>query len=162
MLRVEHRYVVEAVASLRTNLALLRLGVALRRHHAEFGTYPAALRGLVEMKILARLPADAFAGGPFRYRVEEGEFTLYSVGRDQKDDGGDFESSERYRVPPDRGFRSALDPPTPYVRSEVEEAEETGEEDLEPEAEGKGGDAVDEADGTDSSEESRRPTHGED
>ena len=45
-----------------------------------------------------KIPADAFPGGisPIRYRVKEnGEFVVYSLGRDAEDDSGE-EMGKRY------------------------------------------------------------------
>jgi len=73
--------------------AALRIEVALRLYRAEHGEYPASLRGLVP-DYMKELPPDPFSGKPLHYRRHNGEWTLYSVGADQKDDGAGQE--ERY------------------------------------------------------------------
>ena len=114
------------VADLRTDLALLRLGVGLRRYRAGFGSYPATLEGLVERRILERLPVDPFSGKSFFYRVKDGEFVVYSVGPDGKDGGGVFAAQGRGAAL-DRGFRSDLEPPAAYERpAKEDDSEEEG------------------------------------
>ena len=61
---------------------------ALERYKAERGEYPERLEVLVP-KFAAALPTDLYTGQPFRYhRTADGQFLLYSVGPDEKDDGG--------------------------------------------------------------------------
>lgn len=62
---------------------LTRAGLALLRYRATHGTFPAALEAL-NMGGLA----DPFTQQPLRYRAEGDGFMLYSVGEDQKDNGG--------------------------------------------------------------------------
>lgn len=66
----------------------LRLGplvMAIRLHERQHGRRPASLAELVPA-ILPELPRDPFTGEPFRYSSSEG--TVYSVGRNQRDEGG--------------------------------------------------------------------------
>jgi hypothetical protein len=64
------------------------IACALERYRLAHGAYPAALDALVPAYIDA-LPHDVMNGEPFHYRVNgDGTFLLYSVGWDQKDDGG--------------------------------------------------------------------------
>ena len=52
------------------------------------GQYPESLDMLITQYI-EKLPHDVIGGGPMIYRrVSEGEFLLYSVGWNGKDDGG--------------------------------------------------------------------------
>ncbi|HTD66889.1 MAG TPA: hypothetical protein VK846_10215 [Candidatus Limnocylindria bacterium] len=63
--------------------------IALRRFHARTGQLPPQL-GLLVPGYLAQLPRDDMDGGVLRYQVlPNGEFVLYSVGADGKDDEGD-------------------------------------------------------------------------
>ena len=40
-------------------------------------------------QFISRLPNDLFTGEPYKYRrTDDGQFTLYSVGWNEKDDGG--------------------------------------------------------------------------
>jgi hypothetical protein len=72
---------------LETRAELLRVGLALARYKAETGDYPSALAEL-EAKHLKTIPADAFAGTPFLYKKTANGYVLYSVGSNQKDEGG--------------------------------------------------------------------------
>jgi hypothetical protein len=61
---------------------------ALERYKAERGEYPETLEVLVP-KFAAALPTDLYTGQPFRYqRTPDGQFQLYSIGPDGKDDDG--------------------------------------------------------------------------
>lgn len=62
---------------------------ALERFRLKHGRYPEHLVALVP-EFLPALPIDSMDGQPLRYRLNaDGSFVLYSVGDDQKDDGGD-------------------------------------------------------------------------
>jgi len=67
---------------------LLLVDLALRAHRDDHGAFPASLVDLVPGYLKA-LPADPFTGEPFIYRPGPDGFTLYSPGRDRRDDGGD-------------------------------------------------------------------------
>ncbi|MEN3002649.1 MAG: hypothetical protein ABDI19_12535 [Armatimonadota bacterium] len=74
---------VEAIE--QTRMRLLGCAAAIRLHKLRTGRYPARLEelGLGEMIL------DPFTGQPFHYKVDSRKgFLLYSVGTDQKDDGG--------------------------------------------------------------------------
>lgn len=63
--------------------------VALHRHKLKHGQFPESLGALVP-EFLAEVPRDFMDGQPLRYRREpDGQFRLWSVGEDFKDDGGD-------------------------------------------------------------------------
>ena len=64
---------------------LIRL--ALHAYRKTKGVYPQKLEELVP-GYLASVPADTFAGAPMRYKIENGRYTLWSVGPDARDDGG--------------------------------------------------------------------------
>jgi hypothetical protein len=62
---------------------------ALKRYSLRHGKLPASLHALVP-DLVATVPVDYMDGQPLRYRLNrDGSFTLYSVGEDGKDDGGD-------------------------------------------------------------------------
>jgi hypothetical protein len=64
------------------------IGCALEKYHIEHGAFPETLEGLAP-KYLEAMPADLFDGKPLRYRREsDGGYLLYSIGWNQKDDGG--------------------------------------------------------------------------
>ena len=63
--------------------------VALERHRRRHGHHPATLSQLVP-EFLPAMPVDWMDGKPLRYRLNpDGTYTLWSVGEDFKDDGGD-------------------------------------------------------------------------
>ena len=65
-----------------------RIACALERYWLVHHEYPAMLDALVPNQITA-VPHDIMNGQPYRYRLRpDGTFLLYSVGWDQKDDGG--------------------------------------------------------------------------
>jgi len=63
--------------------------IALKRYELRQGKLPATLGALVP-EFLSESPFDCMSGQPLRYRLNaDGNFLLYSVGDDGKDDGGD-------------------------------------------------------------------------
>jgi hypothetical protein len=69
--------------------ALLETEIALRRFRARQGRWPAKLDELVP-EFIASVPIDRMNGEPLRYRTNpDGGFTLWSVGDDFIDHGGD-------------------------------------------------------------------------
>lgn len=61
---------------------------AVKAYKAAKGNYPAALSDL-KPGFISGIPDDSFSGDrQFIYRVEPGKMILYSVGPDEKDDGG--------------------------------------------------------------------------
>ncbi len=63
--------------------------IALERYQRRTGRYPASLREL-PAELLAQWPHDWMDGQPLRYRLNrDSSYTLYSVGGDRRDDGGD-------------------------------------------------------------------------
>ena len=69
--------------------AMFFVGLALQAFRLENGSYPATLRELAP-SYLARVPADPFGRGEtLRYkRKTEREYSLYSIGPDGRDNGG--------------------------------------------------------------------------
>ena len=64
-----------------------RAAVAIERFRLREGRLPQKLDELVP-DFLASLPSDPFSTGPLRYRADETEFLVYSVGSNGVDDGG--------------------------------------------------------------------------
>ncbi len=58
-------------------------------YRAEKGHLPESLEELAESGLLDRAPMDPYSDGPLIYRVTGEDFTLYSVGEDFLDDGGE-------------------------------------------------------------------------
>jgi len=59
--------------------------IALKRYHLRYLKYPAALDELVP-EFLSEVPIDYLDGELLRYRVDEGSFLLWSVGKNRRDD----------------------------------------------------------------------------
>jgi hypothetical protein len=63
------------------------LACALERFRLANGNFPESPDALVP-KFISQLPDDVITGKPYHYRRNDKEFVLYSVGWDEKDDGG--------------------------------------------------------------------------
>jgi hypothetical protein len=63
------------------------LACALERCRLAGGRFPDALDALVP-RFVAKLPHDVITGGPLKYRREGDGYALYSVGWNEKDEGG--------------------------------------------------------------------------
>ena len=75
--------------ALETQRSLIETHIALRRFVLRHGHAPARLEDLVP-EFLPMVPLDGMVGEPLRYRVNsDGSHTVWSVGRDFKDNGGD-------------------------------------------------------------------------
>lgn len=75
-----------ALNQTRANQALIACG--LERYHRLHGAYPETLDALMP-QFVPHLPRDLIGGQPLHYhRTTEGRFILYSVGWNEKDDGG--------------------------------------------------------------------------
>jgi hypothetical protein len=74
-------------AQLEATLLAARTGLACRLHRSRTGAYPESLEALVP-GILKEVPVDPFTGKPFVYRREREGFIVYSLGSNEKDDGG--------------------------------------------------------------------------
>jgi hypothetical protein len=91
------------LARVETARRLTVTAIALKRYHLQHGVYPSSLNDLVPA-FLPAVPADFMDGQPLRYKLRpDGDFLLYSVGEDGKDDGGDPTP-----VPPSTSFYSWL------------------------------------------------------
>ncbi len=76
-------------ATLETVRRLTVSAIALQRHRLKHGQFPASLTALVP-EFLNEVPRDFMDGLPLRYKLQpDGQFLLWSVGEDCKDDGGD-------------------------------------------------------------------------
>jgi hypothetical protein len=64
-----------------------RAGLACKIYKGRTGRYPENLEALVP-EILPEIPVDPFTGKPLVYRIAEGQLLIYSLGSNQKDDGG--------------------------------------------------------------------------
>lgn len=76
-------------ASFETVRRLTFTAIALHRHRLKHGQFPASLGALVP-EFLSEVPRDFMDGQPLRYKLQpDGQFLLWSVGEDFKDDAGD-------------------------------------------------------------------------
>lgn len=76
-------------AGVEAQRSLVLAAIALEGYQLKHGLYPGSLKTLVP-EFLAALPRDPMDGQPLRYRRnDDGTFTLYSVGWNGQDDGGD-------------------------------------------------------------------------
>ena len=76
---------------------------ALERYRLAHGGYPESLDALVP-QFIAKLPHDIIGGQPLKYRrADDGQFLLYSVGWNEKDDGGQIALTENGSVDAARG-----------------------------------------------------------
>jgi hypothetical protein len=86
--------------SLRTR-ALLRcatVGLAVERCRLRDGHWPDSLAE-VPQDILSAIPPDPFDGKPLRYARRDDWVTVYSIGPDEKDDGGRAVDGEEAKAP---------------------------------------------------------------
>ncbi|HEX5400567.1 MAG TPA: hypothetical protein VFY06_16085, partial [Verrucomicrobiae bacterium] len=75
-------------AIIQTDVNLARVAIALERYRLAHGKYPDSLDALAP-QFIEKLPHDIIGGQPLHYRrTDDGKFVLYSVGWDEKDDGG--------------------------------------------------------------------------
>jgi hypothetical protein len=64
------------------------LACALERYRLAKGQFPDTLDALVP-QFISQLPHDVFTAGPYKYRrTDNRQFVLYSVGWNERDDGG--------------------------------------------------------------------------
>jgi hypothetical protein len=74
-------------AMLEATFLVSRTGLASRLYKSRMGKYPENLEALVP-NILSEVPTDPFTGKPLVYRREGEGFIVYSLGSNEKDDGG--------------------------------------------------------------------------
>lgn len=73
-------------AGLRTAVAAL----ACERYRLKEGRWPATLDDLVRAGLIHAVPVDPIDGAPLRYRHQRDAIVIYSIGNDEKDDGGNL------------------------------------------------------------------------
>ena len=78
----------ERVARTQSYLDLARTAIALERYRLAHGEFPEVLDSLAP-QFIAQVPHDVIGGQPLKYRrTSDGQFILYSIGWNEKDDGG--------------------------------------------------------------------------
>jgi hypothetical protein len=82
-------------ARAQTILDQAAVACAAERFRIAHGIYPEKLQALVP-RFIEKIQTDVIAGRPLEYRrSDDGRFVLYSVGWNQKDDGGQIVPSKR-------------------------------------------------------------------
>jgi hypothetical protein len=74
-------------AMLEATLLVSRAGLGCQLYKSRTGAYPENL-GVLVPGILPEIPVDPFTGKPFVFRREGDGFIVYSLGSNEKDDGG--------------------------------------------------------------------------
>jgi hypothetical protein len=96
-----------------TSNRLLQADLAIRQFQHDEGRLPGTLADLVP-KYLPSVPLDA-RQHPLRFRPENGQFILYSIGPDDRDDGGEFSHlSGYYGSHPSQQTNPRLPQPPPF------------------------------------------------
>jgi hypothetical protein len=93
---------VKKFAAVQSQIDLTRVACALERFHLAHGSYPETLAALAP-KFLENIPHDLINGQPLHYRREGEKFILWSVGWDEKDDGGNIVLTKGGGVDRDKG-----------------------------------------------------------
>ena len=79
---------VQTTARNQTKADQAFIACGLERYHNAHGEYPETLAALVP-QFVEKLPMDIIGGQPLKYRrTDYGQFVLYSIGWNEKDDGG--------------------------------------------------------------------------
>jgi hypothetical protein len=93
----------EKVAQIQTSVNQATIVCALERFRLTRGEYPTSLTELTP-QFINQLPLDVIDGRPMKYRrTNDGKFVLYSVGWNEKDDGGTVSPTT------DKGKRNATE-----------------------------------------------------
>ena len=85
-----YEIVVRKTASRRAAVVM----VALSAYRHDHGRHPLSLDALRERGYLETIPLDPFVARPLRYRQEDHQFILYSVGPNGIDDGGKRQTNQ--------------------------------------------------------------------
>ncbi len=94
----------QGFARIQTEINLAVVACALERFRMANGKFPETLDALAP-EFLEKLPHDIINGQPLRYRLAAGgRFILYSVGWNEKDDGGTYRTSSASNSGGLRGF----------------------------------------------------------
>ena len=78
----------EHVTRVDTHLAAVQLLTAARRYERQNGHFPQSAQGAISGTALTAVPTDPFSGALMKYTILDGKATVYSTGKDLKDDGG--------------------------------------------------------------------------
>jgi hypothetical protein len=90
-------------AFVQASVDLARVACALERYRLAQGEYPATLDALAP-QFIEKVPHDIVNGQPLHYRLKnDGKFILYSVGWNEKDDGGTVVLNKQGEVEREKG-----------------------------------------------------------
>jgi hypothetical protein len=98
-------YAVNKYAYAQSAVDMARVACALERFRLAQGNYPETLDAL-QPRFIDALPHDVIGGQPLKYhRTDNGQFALYSVGWNGKDDGGAvvFRTSAKLSIDLEKG-----------------------------------------------------------
>ena len=102
-----------------TDRSLTICAIALKRYSLKHGQLPASLNALVP-EFVSAVPVDYMDGKPLRYRLNaDGGFTLYSVGENLADDGGDASALPDHAGSRNLWFKKDYIWPAPATPDEV-------------------------------------------
>ena len=95
--------VVQRCAYMQNEFDQAAIACALERHRLARGNYPENLAALVP-QFTEKIPGDVIGGQPLNYRrMDDGKFLLYSIGWNEKDDGGVAALNENKKVDLENG-----------------------------------------------------------
>jgi hypothetical protein len=88
-------------AMAQSYLNMARIACGLERYRLAHGHYPEKLEA-ISPQFMASIPNDVITGKPLIYRLNsDGTFILYSVGWNQKDEGGSVSLPKKKYTQPD-------------------------------------------------------------
>ena len=89
----------------QANLRAAAVGVACERYRLANQRWPASLDVLVDARLIAAVPLDPVDGKALRYRQDKEKIVVYSIGNNEKDDGGHIDREQLDAAAVDVGFR---------------------------------------------------------
>lgn len=121
---------IEITYQTKTEVQAIVSIIGLLRYKNDKGFYPENVNELMSEGYIGELPIDPWSDEPLVYRTTNDDFTLYSIGRNLKDDGGEVSRDYKGRVSRwgteeagDAVFWPAPKPETPEQRKERVEKE---------------------------------------
>jgi hypothetical protein len=112
--------IVKRAMRAETERSITICAIALKRYSLRHGKAPASLDALVP-EFLSSVPTDYMDSKPMKYHLNsDGSFTLYSVGIDGKDDGGDASLPPEKKASQNLWDRRDFIWPSPALPEEIE------------------------------------------
>jgi hypothetical protein len=97
--------VIRAYSLSQAQLGCAGVAVAAERYRRDQGRWPESIAALVKAGLLKEVPTDPFDGQPLHWRPLPDGIVIYSVGPDEKDDGGNLDRKSPPREGTDLGFQ---------------------------------------------------------